>query len=518
MSDPLQRAYRAACPGCGAAVEFRSLASTHAVCGFCQSTIVRDGDALSRIGKMSEVFDDYSPLQLFSQGKFNSVGFTVVGRLQYKTRDGSWSEWLCALDDGSTASLSEDNGSFVWSTAAKTQRVLPKPEQWVLGNTTAINGRAYSVASIQEVALMSAQGELPKLPPIGTSFCVVELRSPQGEVISMDYAAEPPALSSGVAVSLEALQLTGLRDLANATGQGGKEVKGRHFNCPNCGSAVSCKLETSKSITCGSCNSLIDVSQGIGGELSHAIQDEPVRPLIPIGTIGTLQGKSWQIVGFQHRMGQEVGDDSDDDGYDESFGWDEYLLYNSKAGFQFLVDASDGWSLVKPTTGAPEAQTSRQVKYQGNTFTQQYAYKAETNYVAGEFYWRVERGQKTYNEDYANGALLLSREQSAGKGSGGSGQEVTWSIGSKLAASTVVSAFKLKGQEAKFERDDVKPLSSGDGWNLMGFVVMMLIIVIVFSMMTRCSRDCDPQRENCSSSARSSGGSYGGYSSGGGHK
>ncbi len=514
MADTsVQRAYRAACPGCGAAVEFRSLASTHAVCGFCQSTIVRDGDALSRIGKMSEVFDDYSPLQLFSQGKYNTIGFTVVGRLQYKTRDGSWSEWLCALDDGSTASLSEDNGSFVWSVNASTQRTLPKPEQWVLGNTTAINGRAYSVASIAEVALMSAQGELPKLPPMGTSFTVVELRSSQGEVISIDYSAQPPTLASGVSVLLENLQLTGLRDLTNATGQGGKEVKGRHFNCPNCGSAVSVKLEISKSITCGSCNSLIDVSQGIGGELSHAIQDEPVRPLIPIGTMGTLQGKSWQIVGFQHRMGQEVGDE------DESFGWDEYLLYNSKAGFQFLVDASDGWSLVKPTTGAPEAQTSRQVKYQGNTFTQQYAYKAETNYVAGEFYWRVERGQKTYNEDYAHGALLLSREQSAGKGSGGSGQEVTWSIGSKLAASTVVSAFKLKGQEAKFERDDVKPLSSGGSLGVVGWIVVLVIIFIVFSMMSRCSRDCDPQRENCSSSARSSGGSYGGYSSGGGgHK
>jgi hypothetical protein len=491
------------------------LASTHAVCGYCQSTIVREGDALSRIGKMSEVFDDYSPLQLFTQGKFNSVGFTVIGRLQYKYRDGSWSEWLCALDDGSTASLSEDNGSFVWSKTASTQRSLPKPQQWVIGNTTAINGRAYSVASIEAVSLMSAQGELPKLPPLGTSFTVVELRSANGEVISIDYSAEPPSLASGVAVNLENLQLTGLRDLSNQTGQGGKEVKGRHFNCPNCGSSVSVKLETSKSITCGSCNSLIDLSQGMGGELQHAMQDEPVKPLIPLGSIGNLQGKSWQIVGFQHRMGQEVGDE------DESFGWDEYLLYNAKAGFQFLVDASDGWSLVKPTTGAPEVKTSRLVNYQGSSFTQQYAYKAETNYVAGEFYWRVERGQKTYNEDYANGKLVLSREQSAGS----SGQEVTWSIGSKLDAATVASAFKLQSRTADFQRSasssDVSPVSlswpSMQTWMVIAFIVLFLLLE-----MRSCSRDCDPQRENCSSSYRSSGGSYGGsyggYSSGGGHK
>jgi hypothetical protein len=204
-------------------------------------------------------------------------------------------------------------------------------------------------------------------------------------------------------------------------------------------------------------------------------------------------------------MGQEVGD------ADESFGWSEYLLYNAKAGFQFLVDAEDGWSLVKPATGAPEVKTSRMVTYQGNNFTQQYAYKAETNYVAGEFYWRVERGQSTYNEDYASGKLVLSREQSSGK-------ELTWSIGSKIEASTVISAFKLKGQEANFERADVAPVSFSGGMGIMGWIVVLVIIFVILSLMSRCSSHCDPQRENCSTSVRSSGGSYGGYSGGGGHK
>ncbi len=510
MSESLQRAYSAPCPGCGAPVAFRSLGSTHAVCGFCQSTVVREGDALKRIGKMAEVFDDYSALQLFAQGKFNDNNFTVVGRLQYKYAQGTWTEWLCALDDGTSASLSEDNGSFVWSQVAKTARTLPQPHQWVIGNTTAINGKAYSVASIQKVVLMAAQGELPKLPALGEEFTVVELRSSSGEVISVDYGSTPPALSSGLAVTLEGLQLTGLRDVANKTGVGGKEVKGRHFNCPNCGSAVDVKLETSQSIVCGNCASVIDLSQGIGGEIKHAIQDEPVRPLIPLGSLGTLQGKSWQVVGFQHRLGQEVGDE------DESFGWDEYLLYNNKAGFIFLVDATDGWSIVKPATGAPEANTSRQVKYQGASYTLQYSYNAETTYVAGEFYWRVERGQKTYNEDYANGKLLLSREQSAGTG----GKEITWSVGSKVDAQTVVQAFKLKGQEDKFTRD-VAPLatSGGSGLSLGTWVALIFLVTLALWLMEKPRRNCDPKVENCSSSARSTGGgSFGGYSSGGGHK
>ena len=83
-TDSPQRAYRAPCPGCGAPVEFRSAQSTHAVCGFCQSTVVRSGDTLARVGKMAELFDDHSPLQLMASGTWNKKSFTLIGRLQYK--------------------------------------------------------------------------------------------------------------------------------------------------------------------------------------------------------------------------------------------------------------------------------------------------------------------------------------------------------------------------------------------------------------------------------------------------
>ena len=469
---------------------------------------MREGEALRRIGKMAEVFDDYSALQLMAQGKLGSVNFTVVGRLQYKYEGGSWNEWLVALNDGTSASLSEDNGSFVWTRAQANTREMPKPEQWVVGNTTAINGKQFSVASVQEVTLMAAQGELPKLPPLGQKFYVVELRSAEAEVLSVDYSTTPASLAVGRAVDLEALQLTGLRDLANATGQGGKEVAARQFNCPNCGSPVNVKLAGSKSITCGSCNSLIDLTQGIGGELAHAVQDEPVKPLIALGSMGTLQGKQWQIVGYQHRMGHEVGDE------DESFGWGEYLLFNAKAGFIFLVDSTDGWSIVKPATGAPTKRGTNAFAYLGTNYALQYSYKAETSYVAGEFYWQVKQGQITFNEDYASGKSLLSSELA--------GKELTWSVGSKVDHSTIATAFKIKGRDADFQRADVTPFAGASLGSLgvVGWIIIVVGIVVLLSVMSRCSGGaggCDPQRENCSSS-RSGGSSYGGYSSGGGHK
>ena len=424
MAEESQRAYRAPCPGCGAPVEFRSAQSTFAICPYCQSTVVRQGDTLARIGKMAELFDDFSPLQLFAAGRIQDKPFTLVGRLQYSYPGGRWTEWIAQLDGDRIGSLSEDNGAYVFSLPLELQQPAPPASDLRVGATTAINGQSYTVASNEQVSLVSAQGELPKLPELGQPFAMVELRSDKGVVLSLDYGSNPPAASLGRSVQLDDLQLTGLRD------ESAKDEKGRSFACPNCGAPVTVNFESSKSITCGSCNSIIDLTQGIGGELKHAEQDEPVRPLIPLGTVGQLQGVSWQVVGFQHRVGAEPGDD-------EQFGWDEYLLFNKKRGFSFLVDAEDGWSLVKPTTGAPTLASSNATTatYLGKTYQQQYAYNAETTYVAGEFYWKVERGQKTFNRDFAAGKSLLSMERSA--------SELTWSSGDKLDSAAVATAFKL---------------------------------------------------------------------------
>jgi hypothetical protein len=54
-------------------VEFRSAQSTHAVCGYCQSTVVRDGEVLKRLGKMAELFADHSLLQLGAAGRSTSA-------------------------------------------------------------------------------------------------------------------------------------------------------------------------------------------------------------------------------------------------------------------------------------------------------------------------------------------------------------------------------------------------------------------------------------------------------------
>lgn len=489
-----QRHYRAPCPGCGAPVEFQSAQSTHAVCAYCQSTVVRSGEVLSRLGKMAEVFDDHSPLQLMASGRFEGQPFTLIGRLQYQGDEGNWAEWHALLQDGSSATLGEDNGAYVFTRPVDAGRELPAAERFRVGATTAINGKRYSVAANVQARLLSAQGELPRLPPLGQPFAMVELRSEDGEVLSIDYASTPPRAERGRSVRLEDLQLTGIKS------ESAKEEKGRQFDCPHCGAPVAVQLESTKSCTCPSCHSLIDLTSGVGHELVSALQDEPVRPQIALGSVGQFEGVAWQVVGFQHRMGQEAGDD-------EQFGWEEYLLYNLQRGFAFLVDATDGWSLVRPAAGAPKVSSDLQsASYLGTAYRLTSSYRAETSYVIGEFYWPVARGQATSNRDYASsGRGLLSMEQTP--------REITWSYGSRLDSNTVAQAFGLQNQQAQLKRDDVGPFVAAKGAGLRTIVLVIVVVVILLILLGNCSGG-----SGGSGYTRSSGGSFGGYSSGGGHK
>ena len=496
-----ERTYVAPCPGCGAPVEFRSAQSAFAVCSYCRSTVVRDGDTLARIGKVAEVFEDYSPLQLLARGRWQGREFTLVGRLQYRGASGAWTEWNALFADGSTAWLAEDNGSYVLALPTTTERPLPQPQQLRLDATTAIDGHSYKVASNEQVALVSAQGELPKLPPLDTPFAMVELRSADNEVLAIDYGSTPPALSRGRPVALEELLLTGLRE------DGGKALQGRQFACPNCGAPVEVLLASSKAITCRACNTLIDLTQGVGGQLAHALQDEPVQPLIPLGSSGQLQGVQWQVVGYQHRLGTEPDDP------DEHFGWDEYLLYNAKRGFTFLVDSTEGWSVVKPATGAPTVASGRkQASYLGTTYQLQYSYKAETTYVAGEFYWPVVRGQTSFNRDYAKGKGLLSMEETP--------TEVTWSVGSQVESDAVAKAFGLEAKKDLLQRGDAGPTtpkSSGIGCGCGTIVLIILVILILLALLKACDDGIGSGSGYSSSSPRSSTGGFGG-GGGGSHK
>lgn len=516
-----QRRWRAACPQCGAPVEFASAASPVAVCSFCRSTLARDGEALRRIGVSAELFDDHSPLQLGASGRHQGLAFRLVGRLQLQTDEGRWNEWSALFDDGRRGWLSEDNGRYVLAfdqpLPADAPPAAPPP---ALGATVPLAGRRWQVGAVVQARVGAAEGELPARPAEG-GFTIVELRSAAGEVGTLDFSDPArPAWSVGRGVALAELQLQGLKE---ATDQA---VGARGAECPNCGAALEIRLDTTQSIVCGQCKAVVDVSQGVGADLKHHLQGaRPKWPqLVPLGATGTLAldgpALPWQVVGFAERW------EDAEDAEDEPTPWHEYLLYHRGQGFAFLVQSEDGWSWAVPLTGAPEVR-GRSALWNGTTFRELYRYSAHTHYVLGEFYWRVERDQRSAHADYGAPDGRLNREQT--------GDEVTWSFGRPLAAETVRQAFGLKEPRAAALARDEQPLAGSGGSSHSWFatvLVLGLVLLVLVLMVRACSGDdCDRIRatfgadsaeyRDCQrqgASSRTSGGSWGGSGSGGGHK
>jgi ribosomal protein L37AE/L43A len=533
-----QRAYRAACPNCGAPVEFRSAASAFAVCSFCKSTVVREGDALRKIGESADLFDDHSPLQLGASGKYQGAAFTLVGRLQYKYAEGTWNEWHALFDGGGGAQksgwLSEDNGRYVIAFDAPLEGGAPAATSLRAGAQVLVAGQAWSVASVSAAKLIAAQGELPHPPNLARGFVVSDLRNARGEVGTLDYSdSSAPRWAIGRSVAISELAMTGLAEAAEKT------LKARSVECPSCGTALEIKLSTTQSVVCHQCHAVVDVSQGVGGDLQHYAQSVGAEPLIPLGSTGTLAlgGKEalpWQVVGYAERCEVASGDD------EQTF-WREYLLYHRTQGFAFLVDAQDGWSWAVPITGVPE-KFGDSVKYGGALYRKLYDYVGQVTYVLGEFYWQLTKDQRTSNTDYqgtgAASAKRLNREQTGSGRPGDAQQEVVWSGGETLSADVLLKAFKLAPDKSAALQRDALPTSLNAA-SLLAKIFFWGFILVVVLMLFRCgsggsTSDCNDARatfgeasaeyQNCLNSSRSGGGyrsgggSFGGFSSGGGHK
>jgi len=324
----------------------------------------------------------------------------------------------------------------------------------------------------------------------------------------------------GRSVQLPDLGLSGIADSKDVPEA---KLKAKGFECPHCGTALAPSLDSTQSIVCTSCHSVIDISQGLGADLKYYRQDNTLPPLIPLGKVGKLKVgqrvNDWQAVGYQERC------DMPTDAEDEQTFWREYLLYNRLMGFAFLVDAQDGWSVVRPETGVP-AMNGDTVTYRGVSYRKRYTYPAKTTYALGEFYWPVRKEQRSLNTDFAgqgaSARLRLNREQT--------GNEITWSAGEILRDEDVMKAFGISADKmGSFKRDVKSGIGGASGWLSAAFWIVFVIILLV--ILVRCDDECSDVRSTygeysneyrqCRDYARSSGahgGSYGGYNSGGFHK
>lgn len=198
--------------------------------------------------------------------------------------------------------------------------------------------------------------------------------------------------------------------------------RARSLSCPQCGSPVTIRASgLSVTAICGACGAVLDVANDAVRQIADA-QARTRQPAIPIGTRGTLGGTEWDVVGYQLRS-SGAG----------SWQWEEYLLFNPYRGFRFLGQDHGHWTLygmLRRDVADPLADGGDGLRYTPGDTVQ-----ARTDYVLGEFYWRVRAGDTVENREFVHPPFVLSQERAD--------EEVTWSRGRYLEPGLVQAAFKL---------------------------------------------------------------------------
>ncbi len=420
---------QARCPACGGPVTFAVGTSLVCVCPYCQSVVGRSDRGLETLGKVADLVETESPLDIGIQGRFDRVPFSLTGRTQYRhPAGGVWDEWYAAFTDGRWGWLAEAQGRFYLTFASTPPSDLPRFEQFRLGQTIQLNEIQFRVDEKNVATIASARGEIPYRILPNEPHPFVDLSGPQGEFATIDYSDDKPSVYVGRQVTLDELHIP---NQARRRYPGQEPIiEALHLNCPKCGAALELRApDQSERVACPSCGSLSDVKQG-SLKLLQSLKPPPVQLVIPLGSVGKRDGLSWTCLGFMRRFVIFEG---------TNYYWEEYLLYHPRQGFRWLTRSDDHWNWVESIPGASVVMHSDSCSYADRNYRLFQVATAYGDFVVGEFYWKVESGETVQSKDFVHAPYMLSLEITGSDKSG----EVNWSHATYLEAAEVESMFGL---------------------------------------------------------------------------
>lgn len=435
-------AFRAGCPACGAEVIFKSGSSIVVVCEFCHSVVARTDRGVEDMGKVADVMESGSPLEVGLRGAARNVPFTLTGRAQLAhAAGGMWDEWYAAFEDGRWGWLAEAQGRFylTFQIEVPNPALLPSFDALQLGwQVSAIPSQNPPVVAEKgEARMLAAEGEIPYRLVPNETYKYADLSGAEGIFGTLDYGSQPPDVFVGREVTLAEL---GIAPTGRARRSEPRAVTASRLNCPQCAGPLELRApDKAERVTCPNCGSLLDINQG---ELRYlkTLEFVGTRPDLAPGAVAEFEGQPFTIIGFMTRSVEFDG---------VRYYWQEYLLYNPMMGFRWLVQSDGHWSYVRPVAPGEVSQIDNKAVYGGRKFKLFQDAIARVDYVAGEFYWKVSVGEMARAADYVSPPLMLSREVSHGYDAAGNkqqleSQEINWSLGTYLPVKQVEQKFNVE--------------------------------------------------------------------------
>ncbi len=421
----------APCPSCGAEVVFKTASSVVLRCEYCGVLVARLDRKLEEIGKVAPVTETNSPLRLELRGAEGTLGFVLRGHLQLgHAAGGRWDEWLAAFDDGTWGWLAEAMGRYFLTRRVDLSDPLPEFETLHPMQKLAIAGVSLTVQETGEAMLLAAEGELPERVEPGVAYHYADLSGAGHVVATLDYSDEAPRLYIGRELTLSALGL----QVAPTETKELPRVAIAAMNCPQCAGAIALAApDQAERVACQHCGALLDVRDNA---LAFLVSLKPLvrPPQLPLGSEGLLDEVRWRVIGYMVRsvVFEQV-----------RYPWEEYLLYAPERGFSWLTCSDGHWSLVTAVAaGKVEVRGDGSAVCDGVTFKRFQSAEATVDELCGEFYWKVEVGERALTQDFVSPPQSLSLEQSiSGDGESRQAREVNASLGRYLFREEISDAF-----------------------------------------------------------------------------
>jgi hypothetical protein len=247
-------------------------------------------------------------------------------------------------------------------------------------------------------------------------------------------------------------------------------VQVKKLACANCGGPLELRApDRAERIYCPNCGSAHDVERGDLRYLKTLTPGKGVKPLIPLGSKGTIDEDEYVVAGFMQRSVK----------FDIVYYWTEYLLFNEQQGFRWLVHSDNHWSFVTPLR-AGEVQddapggVAKTLRYDGQWYRLFQDATARVNAVLGEFYWRVEVGETVDTADYIRPPFGISKETTRD-----GAREINYSHGRYMTVREVEKAFGVKHL---LRPSAVGPMQPFTGAKLLGPWLAMLALLLVVTM------------------------------------
>ena len=434
--------FQANCPTCGKPVAFHGDFAMSSICESCGAILVRPGygQSVGQVANLPEprqisnLPDSDSPLEFGMRGRFQGHDFDIRGvvRLQHDA-GGFWDEWYLLFDDGRCGWLAEVQQRLYLTFPIELKGAAKIPdfnelnvEQRFLLRT---GEPPMKVVEKGTGRPLGARGEIPYALAPQKEYQYADLSGPGGRFATIDYEATPPTLFFGRAVALGDLHLS---HRPEDTTHEPRHVEALKAACPHCHAGLTVRVpHKTVRVGCTACGSLLDAEEGRLQFARTAAPPPAARPHLPIGAKGQINGVSYSVIGYLKRC----------DKSDATSTWDEYLLYDSQAGYRWLTCSDDHWYFVTTVPPGNVELQGKNASYLGKTFRWFEQDIGLVSCVLGEFYWKVDPGEQVWMTDYLCPPEMLSREITHGGPDSG---ELSWSRAVGIAAPVIEQAFGLR--------------------------------------------------------------------------